>query len=185
MNRRRLTLVLAALLVVAAAAVLVLQRPATPPTSRVDFTDRDLLGRPAALFFGFTTCPEVCPTTLARWSASLRALGPDADRVWLVFVSVDPERDTPALLKTYLSDFDPRIIGLTGSPAAVAKMLAAYNVYARKVPLPGGGYTMDHTAAAYLLDRDGGFQGLSGYQEPPEVQTAKLKALAEGRAPSA
>lgn len=197
MNRRRLTLVLSVLLVLAAGAALVLRRPSAPPPSRVDlggpfalvdqagrpFTDRDLRVRPAALFFGFTTCPEVCPTTLARWSASLKALGPEADRVRLVFVSVDPERDTPAVLKSYLSDFDPRITGLTGSPAAVARMLAAYHVYARKVPLPGGGYTIDHTAAAYLFDREGGFQGLSGYQEPPEVQTAKLKALAEGRAP--
>ena len=197
MTRRRLTVVLAALLavVVAGALLLQLRPPASVPRvelggpfALVDqagrpFTDRDLRGRPAALFFGFTTCPEVCPTTLARWSASLKALGPDADRVRLVFVSVDPERDTPPVLKAYLSDFDPRIVGLTGSPAAVARTRAAYHVYARKVPLPGGGYTMDHTAAAYLFDRDGGFQGLSGYQEPPDVQTAKLKALAEGRGP--
>ena len=195
MNRRRL--VLAGLL---AGAVAVLPGCAPPAsTSRVDlggpfvltdqggrpFTDRDLRGRPAALFFGFTTCPEVCPTTLARWSASLKALGQDGDKVRLVFVSVDPERDTPAVLKRYLSDFDPRITGLTGSPDAVARTLAAYHVYARKVPLPGGGYTMDHTAATYLFDRKGGFQGLSGYQEPPEVQTAKLRALAEGRPPTA
>ncbi len=180
------------------AAALLLLRPHTPPASGVElggpftlvdqngrtFTDRDLRGRPAALFFGFTTCPEVCPTTLARWSSALKALGPDGDRLRLVFVSVDPERDTPAVLKRYLSDFDPRIVGLTGAPAAVAKTLAAYHVYAHKVPLDGGGYTMDHTAATYLFDRDGGFQGLVGYQEPPDAQTAKLKALAEGRSPS-
>ena len=196
---RRFTVILAACAAVLAGAVVLIGRPHAPPASRVDlggpfalvdangrpFTDRDLRGRPAALFFGFTTCPEVCPTTLARWTASLKALGPDADKVRLVFVSVDPERDTPAVLKRYLSDFDPRIVGLTGSPAAVASMLATYHVYARKVPLDGGGYTMDHTAAAYLFDRDGGFQGLSGYQETPQVQTAKLKALAEGRTPTA
>ena len=148
------------------------------------FTDRSLRGRPAALFFGFTTCPEACPTTLARWTAALKTLGPDADKLRLVFVSVDPERDTPAVLKRYLSDFDPRITGLTGSPGAVGRMLAAYHVYARKVPLDGGGYTMDHTAATYLFDRDGGFQGLVGYGEPADAQTAKLKALAEGRTPA-
>ena len=193
----RLATLAAGLLVLVVVAVL-LTRPRAPPVSRVDlggpfalvdqegrpFTDRDLRGRPAALFFGFTTCPEVCPTTLARWSASLKALGPDAGRLRAVFVSVDPERDTPAVMKRYLSDFDPRIVGLTGSPQAVARMLAAYRVYARKVPLEGGGYTMDHTAATYLFDPDGGFQGLLGYQEPADSQTAKLKALAEGRPPS-
>ena len=199
MTRGRLLAVLAAVLALVAGAAVVLGRPHAPAASRIDlggpfalvdvngrpFTDRDLRGRPAALFFGFTTCPEACPTTLARWTAALKALGPDADKLRMVFVSVDPERDTPAVLKRYLSDFDPRIVGLTGSPPAVARTIAAYHVYARKVPLDGGGYTMDHTAATYLFDRDGGFQGLVGYTEPTDVQTAKLKALAEGRSPSA
>ena len=198
-RRARLVAVLAACLAVVAGAAIMLGRPHPSPALRVDlggpfalvdvngrpFTDRDLRGRPAALFFGFTTCPEVCPTTLARWSAALKTLGPDGDKLRAVFVSVDPQRDTPAVLKRYLSDFDPRIVGLTGSPQAVAGMLAAYHVYARKVPLEGGGYTMDHTAATYLFDRDGGFQGLIGYQEPVDTQTAKLKALAEGRPPPA
>ncbi len=198
-RRRRLAAVTAACLAVFAGLFVLVARRQAPPVSHVDlggpfalttqdgraFTDRDLRGRPAALFFGFTTCPEVCPTTLARWSASLKALGPDGDKLRAVFVSVDPERDTPAVLKRYLSDFDPRIVGLTGAPQAVACMLAAYHVYARNVPLDGGGYTMDHTAATYLFDRDGGFQGLVGYQEPAEAQSAKLKALAEGRAPPA
>ena len=149
------------------------------------FTDRDLRGRPAAVFFGFTYCPEVCPTTLARHATALKAMGPAAGKLRVVFVTVDPERDTPAQMKAYLSDFSAPITGLTGSPQAVKRMLDAYHVYSRRVPLPGGGYTMDHMAATYMFDRDGRFQGLLGYGEPPEAEVAKLRALAEGRSPSA
>ena len=119
-------------------------------------TDRDLRGQPFLVFFGFTHCPDVCPTTLFEVSEVLRALGPQADRVGALFVTVDPERDTPEKLKDYLSSFDPHLRGLTGDPQAVAAMIKAYRVYARKVPQENG-YTMDHYAGIYLMDRNGRF----------------------------
>jgi protein SCO1/2 len=120
-------------------------------------TDQDLKGRPFLVFFGFTHCPDVCPTTLFEVSEVLRQLGPDADGVRALFVTVDPERDTPEKLKDYLSNFDPHLIGLTGTPDAVDRMLKAYRVYYKKVPTEGGGYTMDHTALVYLMDKQGRF----------------------------
>jgi len=120
-------------------------------------TDRDMKGRPFLVFFGFTNCPDVCPTTLFEVSEVLRALGPDADKVSALFVTVDPERDTPAQLKDYISSFDPHLRALTGDPAVVAAMTRAYRVYAKKVPQENGEYTMDHTAIVYLMDKDGRF----------------------------
>jgi protein SCO1/2 len=109
------------------------------------------------VFFGFTHCPDVCPTTLFEISEILRNLGPQADHTAALFISVDPERDTPAALKDYLSSFDPHLRGLTGSAAAVEAVTKAYRVYYRKVPLEGGDYTMDHTAIVYLMDKEGRF----------------------------
>src|ERR1700737_2372463 len=120
-------------------------------------SDQDLKGHPFLVFFGFTHCPDVCPTTLFEVSEVLRALGPDADRVRALFITVDPERDTPALMKDSLSSFDPHLSGLTGDPAAIATVAKAYRVYYKKVPLDGGEYTMDHTAIVYLMDKEGGF----------------------------
>jgi protein SCO1/2 len=119
-------------------------------------TDADLKGRPFLVFFGFTHCPDICPTTLFEVSEVLRQLGPDAGRARALFVTVDPERDTPEKLKDYLSSFDPHLIGLTGSPDAVERVLKAYRVYYKKVPSEGG-YTMDHTALVYLMDKQGRF----------------------------
>jgi protein SCO1/2 len=119
-------------------------------------TDADLKGRPFLVFFGFTHCPDICPTTLFEVSEVLRQLGPDAGRARALFVTVDPERDTPEKLKDYLSSFDPHLIGLTGSPDAVERVLKAYRVYYKKVPTEGG-YTMDHTALVYLMDKQGRF----------------------------
>src|SRR5882724_3445567 len=118
-------------------------------------TDQDMKGRPFLVFFGFTHCPDVCPTTLFEVSQIFRALGPDADKVRALFITVDPERDTPALMKDYLSSFDPHMAGLTRHPAAVAAVAKAYRVYYKKVPLDQGGYTMDHTAIIYLMDKEG------------------------------
>jgi protein SCO1 len=117
-------------------------------------TDRDFRGRPFLVFFGFTNCPDVCPTTLFEMSEVLRALGPDADKVNALFVTVDPERDGPAQIKDYLSSFDPHLRGATGDPAAIAAMTKAYRVYVKKVPQENG-YTMDHTAIVYLMGQDG------------------------------
>jgi protein SCO1/2 len=119
-------------------------------------SDRDLKGRPFLVFFGFTHCPDVCPTALFDVSEVLRALGPDADKVNALFVTVDPERDTPDKLKDYLSSFDPHLRGLTGDPGAIAAVAKAYRVYVKKVPQENG-YTMDHTAIVYLMDKDGRF----------------------------
>lgn len=120
-------------------------------------SDTDMKGRPFLVFFGFTHCPDVCPTTLFEISEVLRKLGPDADRTGALFITVDPERDTPAAMKDYLSNFDPHLRGLTGDPAAVNAAIKAYRVYAKKVPLDGGDYTMDHTAIVYLMDKNGHF----------------------------
>lgn len=141
------------------------------------FTHRDLLGKPTAIFFGFTFCPEVCPTTLADMTRWLAALGPDGNRVNVVFVSIDPTRDTPAVLKQYLGNFDPRIRGLTGTEAEIATTAREYRIFYRKVPLPGGGYTMDHTAGVFLFDRKGKFAGVISYGGDPNRGVAPLRQL--------
>jgi protein SCO1/2 len=120
-------------------------------------TDQDLKGKPFLVFFGYTHCPDICPTTLFDMSQVLRKLGPDADRTGALFITVDPERDTPAALKDYLSSFDPHLRGLTGDQASIDAAIREYRVYAKKVPLEGGDYTMDHTAVVYLMDKDGQF----------------------------
>ncbi|HXY89825.1 MAG TPA: SCO family protein [Xanthobacteraceae bacterium] len=120
-------------------------------------SDRDFKGKPFLVFFGFTHCPDICPTTLFEMSEVLNRLGPDAERTAALFISVDPERDTPEKLKDYISSFHPRIFGLTGTPEAIAAVEKEYRVYAKKVPLQGGDYTMDHTAVVYLMDKEGRF----------------------------
>ncbi|WP_309643059.1 SCO family protein [Phenylobacterium sp.] len=142
-------------------------------------TEKTLLGKPTAIFFGFTYCPEICPTTMAELTNWLKALGPDADRLNVVFVSVDPERDTPAQLKTYLSNFDPRIQGFTGSPEAVAAVAKAYRVYYAKVPTDDG-YTVDHSSAIYLFDAKGRFVEPIGYGAPGERAIGQLRKLIRG-----
>ena len=139
--------------------------------------ETSLLGKPTAIFFGFTYCPEVCPTTLTDITAWLKALGPDADKLNVVFVSVDPERDTPEQLRLYLSNFDPRIQGFTGTPEAVAKAAKAYRVYYQKVPQEGGGYTIDHSSAVYLFDAKGQFVAPIAYQSPPDRALGQLRGL--------
>jgi protein SCO1/2 len=138
-------------------------------------TEKNLQGRPTLIFFGFTHCPDVCPTSLFEISEVLRAMGKDADRVNAYFVSVDPERDTAAAMKDYLSSFDPHLKGLTGNPEAVAKVISDYRVYTRKVPLKDGDYTMDHTALIYLMDRDGKFVAPFNLNRKPEEAAADLK----------
>ena len=138
-------------------------------------TEKSLQGRPTLIFFGFTHCPDVCPTALFEISELLHAMGNDADRVNAYFVSVDPERDSKQAIKDYLSSFDPHLKGLTGDPEAIAKVLSAYRVYAKKVPLKDGDYTMDHTALTYLMDRDGKFVAPFNLDRPPEVAAAELK----------
>jgi len=138
-------------------------------------TEQNLKGKPTLIFFGFTHCPDVCPTSLFEISEVLKAMGKDADRVNAFFVSVDPERDTAAAMKDYLASFDPHLKGLTGNPDSVAKVLSAYRVYSKKVPLKDGDYTMDHTALIYLMDRDGHFVAPFSLKRTPEQAAADLK----------
>jgi protein SCO1/2 len=138
-------------------------------------TDKTMEGRPTLIFFGFTHCPDVCPTSLFEISEVLRAMGQQADRVNAYFISVDPERDTPAAMKEYLSSFDPHLKGLTGDPEVMAKVISEYRVYAKKVPLKDGDYTMDHTALIYLMDRDGRFVSPFNLKRPPDEAAAELK----------
>src|SRR3981081_3094178 len=138
-------------------------------------TEKNLQGRPTLIFFGFTHCPDICPTSLFEISEVLKALGRDADRVNAYFISVDPERDTTAAMKDYLSSFDPHLRGLTGNPEAIAKVLSTFRVYARKVPLKDGDYTMDHTALISLMDRDGKFVAPFNLKRTPEEAAADLK----------
>ncbi len=138
-------------------------------------TEKSLQGRPTLIFFGFTHCPDVCPTSLFEISEVLRAMGEDANRVNAYFISVDPERDTDAAMKDYLSSFDSHLKGLTGDPDAVAKVISGFRVYARKVPLKDGDYTMDHTALIYLMDRDGHFVSPFNLKRTPEEAAADLK----------
>jgi len=138
-------------------------------------TEQDLIGHPYLVFFGFTHCPDVCPTTLFEVSEILRKLGPDAKNVRALFITVDPERDTPAVLKDYMSSFDPRVIGATRDSAAIMWAEKAFRVYAKKIPLDGGGYTMDHTAIVYLMDKAGRFVAPFNMKRRPEEAAADLK----------
>ena len=138
-------------------------------------TDKEMQGRPTLIFFGFTHCPDVCPTSLFEISEVLRAMGQDADRVNAYFISVDPERDTADAMKDYLSSFDPHLKGLTGPPQDLAKVISEYRVYAKKVPLKDGDYTMDHTALVYLMDREGKFVAPFNLKRTPDEAATDLK----------
>lgn len=143
-------------------------------------SDRDLRGKPFAIFFGFTQCPDVCPTTLLDISNHLAALGPSADRINVVFVTVDPERDTAEHLAAYLKSFDSRIIGLAGTATETAGIVRTYRVLVQKVPTSSG-YTINHTATVFLMNGEGRFVGSLSFQEPPETQIAKLRRLVDGQ----
>jgi protein SCO1 len=139
------------------------------------FSDQDMKGKPYLVFFGFTHCPDICPTTLFEMSQLMKKLGPDADRAGALFITVDPGRDTPAILKDYLASFDPHLRGLTGDQAAIDQAIKDYRVYAKKVPLQGGDYTMDHTAIVYLMDKDGQFVAPFDLQRSADVEATELR----------
>ncbi|KZK90220.1 MULTISPECIES: SCO family protein [Pseudovibrio] len=141
------------------------------------FTDKNLDGKPTLMFFGFTYCPDVCPTTLSDMQGWIDNLGPKADDLNFVFVSVDPERDTPDVIADYVAAFGSHVVPLTGSVDQVKKVVKDYRVYARKVPLEDGDYTMDHTAAVYMLNGDLDFVGTISYQEPEETALPKIRKL--------
>ena len=141
-------------------------------------TEAAFRGHPSAVFFGFTHCPEVCPTTLFELDGWLKKLGDEGKDLRAYFVSVDPERDTVELMDSYVGNVSDRITGITGDPDKVHAMAKAFGIYSRKVELEGGDYTMDHTASVILLDGDGAFAGTIAYGENPDVALAKLKRLA-------
>lgn len=130
-------------------------------------TEKDLKGAPFLVFFGFTHCPDICPTKLFETSEVLRAAGAKGEKLRALFVTIDPERDTPEVMKNYLGSFDPRIVGLSGDRPAIDAMVKAYRAYARKVPLKDDDYTMDHTALVYLMGKDGSFIGAFNIEQPP------------------
>ena len=141
-------------------------------------TEAAFRGHPSAVFFGFTHCPEVCPTTLFEMDAWLKQLGDEGRDIRAYFVSVDPERDTPEVMKNYVTNVSGRIVGITGEPAKVEAMAKSFGIYWKKVPLDGGDYTMDHTASVLLLKRSGDFFGTIAYEENPDTAVAKLRRLA-------
>ncbi|MEP1206608.1 MAG: SCO family protein [Rhizobiaceae bacterium] len=142
----------------------------------VPITHADLKGRPHVLFFGFTHCPDVCPTTLYEGSQWLEALGTDGDKVDIYFVTVDPERDTVEVLNDYLSAFDGRIKGITGSPEQISQLIKKWRVYAEKVPTDDD-YTMNHTATTFLMNSKGEFVRTIAYGEDNKVAVDKLRKL--------
>lgn len=139
-------------------------------------TERDLAGRPSLMFFGFTYCPDVCPTTLTDISGWLDTLGEEAKDLAVYFISVDPERDTPEQLRDYLSAFDGRIMGLVGTPAETARIADAWRVVYKKVP-QGDSYVIDHTATVFMVDKSGQFAGTIDFHEQRETALAKLSRL--------
>ena len=140
-------------------------------------TEAALAGKPFVMYFGYTYCPDVCPTTLIDLSHWIQKLGPDADKLNYVFVTVDPERDTPKVMHDYLSSFDKHIRGFTGTPDQIAKIAKEYRVYYKKVPTDGGDYVMDHSSVIYLMGPQGKFIGLIAYQENDDKAVSKLRNL--------
>jgi len=138
-------------------------------------TDKDFNGSPLLVFFGYTHCPDICPTTLFELSEVLHAMGKDADRVNALFITVDPERDTAQVMKDYLSSFDPHLRGATGDQKEIDAVEKDYRVYAKKVPTTNGDYSMDHTALVYLMDKQGRFVAPFKLDRKPEQAAADLR----------
>jgi protein SCO1/2 len=192
---RRLRIVLWILVgIVAIGGILLALRPA-PPASRETplatlggpftltgsdgqpFSSSRLTGKPAAIFFGFTHCPDVCPTTLARLVKLRRQLGRGNDAMAIVFITVDPERDGPAEVGSYAGLFNAPVIGLTGNPAAIERVKKQFGVFSAKSPQPDGGYGVDHSAAVFLMDREGRFVATLSPEENDRAALAKLNRL--------
>ena len=136
-----------------------------------------LIGKPYALFFGFTHCPEVCPTTLYEMSSSLERLGKLADGFRVFFVTIDPERDTAEGLRNYLSNFDSRMEGLVPTVEQLPALASAYRIFYAKVPASDGSYTMDHSALVYLFDKDGHYADMIPYGTASATRDKKLRAV--------
>jgi protein SCO1 len=143
-------------------------------------TEKTFQGKARAMFFGFTYCPDICPTTLSRMAQLMQLLGEDADKLQVILVSVDPERDTPEVLKPYVEAFDSRFVALTGTPQQLADFATGYRFYYKKVPTADGNYTMDHSAGVYLYDSSGAFRSTLDPHETDEVVLKKLRLLIDG-----
>lgn len=149
-------------------------------THGTPISDTDLPGKPTALFFGYTFCPDVCPTTLYEASSWLAKLGPDGDAIRILFVTVDPERDTLEHLRAYMSAFDPRITGLTGSRKQIDQIVQAFRITADRTDIDSEdpqSYLISHTASVFLLDRNGAFVDSIGYREDTATALAKIRHL--------
>jgi protein SCO1/2 len=140
-------------------------------------SSKDLAGKPYAVFFGFTHCPEVCPTTLYEMSSALDPLGEAAKDFRIFFITVDPERDTVDVLRAYLANFDPRVEGLVPTLEQLPGLASDFRIYYAKSPTSDGSYTMDHTASVFLFDENGRFSGTIAYGEAPAMRDAKLRRL--------
>jgi protein SCO1/2 len=185
--------VLVAVVAIGATALFVFRPPTRPlgvsgqefalnSTKGGAFTEEDLRGTPSLVFFGFTYCPDVCPTTLAETTAWRSELGLTAEDLRIIFVSVDPERDTLEMVKNYVEGFDPTIIGLVGSSLEQTENAKkAFGVFSEKVGEPGDpNYLVNHTALTFLIDENGAFQGTVSYEEDQATALAKVKRLVEG-----
>ncbi|HEY0919898.1 SCO family protein [Devosia sp.] len=176
---------------VAATALFLLRPPASPlgvtgkpftltTTTGGTFTEQDLKGTPSLVFFGYTFCPDVCPTTLAETVVWKEALGIDAGDLRTIFITVDPERDTREVLADYLGGFDPQVIGLVGTPEQTEAAKAAFGAMSEKVESGDEYYLVNHTASVFLMNRDGTFQGTIAYGEAKDTAVAKIKRLIGG-----
>ncbi|MDX2274338.1 MAG: SCO family protein [Hyphomonadaceae bacterium] len=135
----------------------------------------DLQGAPRAIFFGFTHCPEVCPTTMADLSGAMERVGTDAQALKVQFITLDPARDEPDILCDYLASFGPQFEGYSGDAAEIARLARAFQVAYERTDTLGGGYTLDHTALVFLVDRRGRVVDLVGYQSPPDRMDAQIR----------
>lgn len=149
-------------------------------------TQVELREKPSAIFFGYTMCPDICPTTLMSMTNWIKELGPDADKINIWFITVDPERDTPEVLHDYLSNFTDKVIGISGDPAKVHELVSSFNIAAEKVPGENGDYTYDHTAAILLTKKGGQFAGVIPYsveenrnELKDQIAIERLKSLAK------
>ena len=147
--------------------------------SGTPFSGEELKGRPFLVFFGFTNCPEICPTTLYELSMRLKEMGPDANVITPLFISVDPERDTGKVLERYMASFDPRIVALRGTAEEIDKAVASFGAYFKKFRIDDD-YTVDHTAVVLLYDERARLRGTLDTHETAESQRQKLDRLAAG-----
>jgi len=140
----------------------------------------DFRGKVVTVFFGFTHCPDACPTTLAEMSQVLRELGPDADKVQVLFVTVDPERDTPQVLSQYVPAFHPSFLGLSGDADATARTAKEFKIFYQKQPLKTGGYSVDHSAGTYIFDREGRLRLFAPYGKSAAAILHDIRLLLAG-----